>query len=139
MKHWWLYVLQLEDGKFYVGITSKTPEIRMQEHVHGVHVAYWTAKHRPIEIIYRENLGYINRSKAEKRENKMTRALMKQRGVNSVRGGDLRDTCDYAARFGKVFTKDGWDDLVHACAMPMIIALFVLDKCVTPIFPGGIH
>ena len=76
-KHWLLYVLRLEDGKFYVGITSKTPEVRMREHQNGVRAAYWTVKHKPIEIIYKEDLGQIEKSKAEKRENKMTRALMK--------------------------------------------------------------
>jgi predicted GIY-YIG superfamily endonuclease len=32
MKKWWLYVLKLERGKYYVGITSKTPERRFYEH-----------------------------------------------------------------------------------------------------------
>jgi len=31
MKNWWVYVLRLEEGKYYVRITSQTPEIRMHE------------------------------------------------------------------------------------------------------------
>ncbi len=34
-------------------------------------------------------------SKAKKRENKMTRELMKQRGIDNVRGGNLTSTEDY--------------------------------------------
>ncbi len=34
-KHWWLYVLKLEQGKWYIGITSQTPEKRFYEHKIG--------------------------------------------------------------------------------------------------------
>ncbi len=126
--HWWLYVLRLEDGKFYVGITSKTPEIRMQEHLSGVRVAYWTAKHRPIEIIHTEDLGIIEKSKAEKRENKMVRALMKQRGLNNVRGGDLTDVDDYIKRFGYIRDKDGWRLAMYIIFLLLLLTYFVVDK-----------
>lgn len=89
MNHWTLYILKLQDNKYYVGITTKTPQIRMQEHVNGVRVAYWTAKHKPVEIILEEDLGRVSKAHAEKYENKVTRDLMKQHGINNVRGGDL--------------------------------------------------
>ena len=126
--HWWLYVLRLEDGKFYVGITSKTPEIRMQEHLSGVRVAYWTAKHRPIEIIHTEDLGIIEKSKAEKRENKMVRALMKQRGLNNVRGGDLTSVEEYTKRFGYVWDKDGWYALTVVVFLILVTIYLIFDK-----------
>ena len=47
----------------------------MQEHLDGVRSAYWTAKHKPIEIIHTEDLGVILKSQAEKRENIMVPAL----------------------------------------------------------------
>lgn len=126
--HWWLYVLRLEGGKFYVGITSKTPEIRMQEHLAGKRVAYWTAKHKPVEIIHREDLGRIDKSKAEKRENKITRALMKQRGINNVRGGDLTSTDDYIKRFGYIWDKDGWQTIVGVTLLLLCLLYLVIDK-----------
>lgn len=42
LKHYWLYVLKLEQQKFYVGITSRTPEIRMEQHLSGFAGAQWT-------------------------------------------------------------------------------------------------
>ncbi len=126
--HWWLYVLRLEDGKFYVGITSKTPAIRMQEHLNGVRVAYWTAKHKPIEIIHTEDLGLIDKSKAEKRENKMVRALMKQRGLNNVRGGDLTSVEEYTKRFGYIWDNEGWYTLTVIVFLILVIVYLLLDK-----------
>jgi predicted GIY-YIG superfamily endonuclease len=127
-KNWHLYVLRLQDGKFYVGITSKTPGIRMQEHLNGVRVAYWTAKHKPIEIIHTEDLGIIEKSKAEKRENKMVRALMKQRGLNNVRGGDLTSVEEYTKRFGYVWDKDGWYALTVVVFLILVIIYLMFDK-----------
>jgi len=126
--HWWLYILRLEDGKFYVGITSKTPEIRMQEHLNGVRVAYWTAKHKPLEIIHTEDLGLIEKSKAEKRENKMVRALMKQRGLNNVRGGDLTSVEKYVKRFGYVWNEDLWYPMTVVVLLTLIIIYLFIDK-----------
>ena len=127
-KHWTLYVLRLQDGKFYVGITSKTPEKRMQEHLDGVRVAYWTAKHKPIEIIHTEDLGIIEKSKAEKRENKMVRALMKQRGLNNVRGGDLTSVEKYVKRFGYVWNEDLWYPMTVVVLLMLIIIYLLIDK-----------
>ncbi len=127
-KHWWLYVLRLEDGKFYVSITSKTPEVRMREHQNGIRVAYWTAKHKPIEIIYTEDLGQIEKSKAEKRENKMTRALMKQRGMNNVRGGDLTGTEEYIRRFGWYLDRDLYQLLTGTIFLMLAIVYLMIDK-----------
>lgn len=125
---WHLYVLRLQDGKFYVGITSKTPEIRMQEHLEGKRAAYWTAKHKPIEIIHKEDLGITDKATAEKRENRMVRALMKQRGLNNVRGGDLRDVEPYIKRFGYICDKEHWDMLMYLIISIMLILYLVVDK-----------
>lgn len=127
-RRWQLYVLRLQDGKFYVGITSKTPEIRMQEHLSGVRVAYWTAKHKPIEVIHTEDLGVIEKAKAEKRENKMVRALMKQRGLNNVRGGDLTSVDEYTRRFGYIWDKDGWQLIAYIVFLLLLLGYFVIDK-----------
>ena len=138
-KHWQLYVLRLEDGKFYVGITSKTPDVRMREHQRGVRTAYWTAKHKPIEVIHSEDLGNTTKEKAERRENKLTRELMKQWGINNVRGGDLTDTSDYTVRFGRIYNKEGWQDAIYILIMFLVLGLFTIDKYFMPILPGGIN
>lgn len=138
-RHWWLYVLRLEDSKYYVGITSKTPEVRMKEHQDGVRAAYWTAKHKPTEIIYREDLGIATQTQAEKRENKIVRAYMKKCGVNSVRGGDLTNTSEYVVRFGYIFDKEVWSDAVHILILLFLFIIFAVDKYIIAFLPGGVR
>ena len=136
---WWLYILRCEDGKFYVGITSKTPETRLHEHQNGVRTAYWTAKHRPIEVIYSDDLGRISKAKAERRENKMVRALMRQRGLNNVRGGDLCDVDEYIQRFGWIIDKSSWKMLTYSIYLIVMLVAFWVDKYAFPFLPGGVN
>lgn len=128
LKRWQLYVLRLEDEKFYVGITSKTPEIRMQEHLNHIRGAYWTAMHRPLEIIHREDLGHVEKSQAEKRENSMVRMQMEQRGINNVRGGDLTSVDPYIRRFGYICDKQRWDALLAIIGLNLVIVYLLIDK-----------
>lgn len=127
-RRWWLYVLRLEGEKYYVGITSKTPEIRMYEHKNNIRSAYWTAKYKPVEVIYREDMGVIEKARAEKRENKMVRAVMKERGVNNVRGGDLRSTDPYIQRFGYYRNKDEWSAATVIVLLLGVILYLFIDK-----------
>lgn len=126
--NWYLYILKLEDRKYYVGITSKTPEIRMKEHRDGVRTAYWTAKHKPIELIYSEDLGLVTRRQAERQENKLVRACIKERGLNNVRGGDLTSVDEYIQRFGYVFDKDSWTELTMMVCLMTLLIYFMVDK-----------
>lgn len=128
MYRWWLYVLKLEDGRWYVGITSKTPEERFQEHLLGKRGAYWTMKHRPIEIELREDLGVVSKEHAEKYENKVTRKLMEERGLNNVRGGDLRDVEEYTKRFGYIWDKFGWETITLIALQALVIVYLLIDK-----------
>lgn len=138
-RRWWLYILRLEDEKFYVGITSKTPEIRMREHQNRVRVAYWTAKHRPTEVIYSKDLGIIEKERAEKIENKYVRKIMKEKGVNKVRGGDLTDTADYVIRFGRIYDKEAWGDAAYVLVMLVVLMVLAVDKWLVPFIPGGVR
>lgn len=138
-RRWWLYILKLENDKWYVGITSKTPDERFAEHKLGKRAAYWTMKHKPIAIERFEDLGVVTKQHAEEYENKITRSLIKERGLNNVRGGDLRDIDEYVRRFGRVYIKKDWQDLVYITAMFVLLVLFVVDKWFLPILPGGIR
>lgn len=131
VNHWHLYILKLQDGKYYVGITSKTPQIRMNEHRNGIRTAYWTAQHKPLELIYAEDLGNMARRQAEKRENKMVRACMKERGINNVRGGDLTSTEDYIIRFGYFFLKEDWTEFMFEIGMLLVVIYLLLEKYIT--------
>lgn len=127
-KRWWLYVLKLEDGKWYVGITSKTPEERFQEHALKIRGAYWTMKHKPVAIELTEDLGIVSKQHAEKYENKVARSLMKERGINNVRGGDLRDEGEYIDRFGRYYLKDQWEVLTIVALQTLVIVYLLVDK-----------
>lgn len=138
-KHWWLYVLKLDKGKYYVGITSKAVEERFWEHKHKVRAAYWTMKYEPISIELSEDLGTVSKQYAEEYEDKVTRSLMKERGVNNVRGGDLRDTEEYIIRFGYIFDKEKWKDLIFLALLLILFAAFYIDKYFVVFIPGGVR
>ena len=127
-RRWWLYILKLDDGKWYVGITSKTPKERFTEHLDGNRAAYWTIRHKPLEIELIEDLGIVSRKHAEQYENKVTRSLMKERGLNNVRGGDLTDTKEYTRRFGWVWIKSEWNILCILLLQFVLIIYLLIDK-----------
>jgi predicted GIY-YIG superfamily endonuclease len=127
-RQWWLYILKLEHDKWYVGITSKSPEDRFREHVVGKRAAYWTMRHKPLEIERVEDLGIVRKKHAEMYENKITRSLMNERGLNSVRGGDLRDVDEYIVRFGYAYIKEQWYGITLVVSLLMVIIYLLIDK-----------
>lgn len=138
-KEWTLYILRLDKGKYYIGITSKTPTERFAEHKLNIRAAYWTMQYPPQEIIYTEKLGCIEKLNAEKRENKMVRACIKKYGVNNVRGGDLRDTKDYIIRFGRIIVKEDWTEIRYVLILLLFFFAFLIDKYYIAFIPGGVR
>ncbi len=128
MKRWWMYILELEDKKWYVGITTQQPKERFNEHVLGKRAAYWTMLHKPIKIENFEDLGVVSKQHAEAYENKITRLLMKERGLNNVRGGDLRDADEYIKRFRRVYKKSDWDVIAMIAMLLLVILYLTIDK-----------
>ena len=122
-KNWNLYVLRLEHDKYYVGITTLTPEKRMQQHVDGFMGARWTAKHRPLEVMEQQNLSMMTKHEAELIENKKTRELMHQYGDNNVRGGDLSYRGQYFRRFGRMIIDKDWDAISTVILLLVIILM----------------
>jgi predicted GIY-YIG superfamily endonuclease len=74
-----LYVLELEDGKYYVGKT-KDVKRRVEEHMKGDGSA-WTWTYRPVKVLETRAV------KSEHDENNVTKDLMKKYGIDNVRGG----------------------------------------------------
>ena len=126
-KHWWLYVLRLQQGKWYIGITSQTPEKRFKEHLGG-RKSYWTEKYLPIEIADQKFLGDLNEEEVKTYENKVTRAYMRAKGINNVRGGDLTDKSNYVVRFGYIYDKFSWEALTLLILGMLIIVYLLIDK-----------
>ncbi len=135
---WTLYILKLEQGKWYVGITSKTVEHRFAQHKNGFG-ANWTRKYKPIEIFDTKDLGGCEIEKAQLFEGKVTREYMEKYGDNNVRGGDLTDLEDYKRHFGRFWHQDNWELVLYIIFMLLVLAVFFIDKYIVPFIPGGIR
>lgn len=86
--YWWLYVLKLEEGKWFVGVSYDTPEQSFTDHKKG-HVTNWTRTYKPLKVQYAKDLGMVDLEKAQLAEGKATRIYMEKYGEENVRGGDL--------------------------------------------------
>lgn len=75
----YIYILKLEQNKFYVGKTNN-PDFRIENHINGEGSA-WTKKYKPIQLI--ELLSNCD----DYDEDKYTRMYMDKMGVDNVRGG----------------------------------------------------
>ncbi len=127
-KAYWLYVLTLEHSKYYVGITTKTPEIRMQQHISGFGGASWTRKYKPLRMFDKKQLGYMTNAEAERYENKVVRAYIKKYGSDNVRGGDISYSEDLVKRFGWYIAKDDWEVVTVIVLLVLIILFLGLNK-----------
>lgn len=76
-----LYILQLENGKYYVGKTDDVAK-RYSEHKSG-RGSEWTRLYKPIKML--ETRKVIS----EEDENATTKELMKKYGIDNVRGGSF--------------------------------------------------
>ncbi len=119
-KHYSLYILKLEQGKYYVGITTQIPEQRLAGHLGG-QKTWWTSDYKPLGIFDRKDLGNLNIEEAKLIENHVTRLYIKKYGINNVRGGDLTQTNDMVVRFGYIF-----DDLTWQAISIIIFLLAVI-------------
>ena len=77
----WLYVLELENDKYYVGISCNLAN-RLSAHRRG-EGAKWTKVHKMIRVAYKIN---IDEDKDNKMEQYITLSLMALLGWKNVRG-----------------------------------------------------
>ena len=76
-----IYVLQLEQGKYYIGKTNN-PSFRLENHFNS-NGSVWTKKYKPIKVI--ELLPDCD----DYDEDKYTRKYMDKYGMDNVRGGSF--------------------------------------------------
>ena len=74
-----IYVMELENGKYYVGKT-KNFEIRIGQHFSNTG-SVWTQKHHPIKVIE------VIETNDDFDEDKITKKYMRLYGIDNVRGG----------------------------------------------------
>jgi hypothetical protein len=77
----YIYVLKLEQGKYYIGKTS-SPKFRLETHFKSYGSA-WTNKYKPIKVI--ELIPNCD----DYDEDKYTKIYMDKYGIDSVRGGSF--------------------------------------------------
>jgi hypothetical protein len=86
----WIYVLECEHGCYYVGKTKKNPSERLEEHRSGKGAA-WTCLHKPLSGrgFYRPPrlVRVGNEDSAGLDEDMETKLMMKEHGIEFVRGG----------------------------------------------------
>lgn len=81
MEELYIYILQLEKGKYYIGKT-KEPNFRLDAHFNG-NGSEWTRKFKPISILKLiPNCDVYD-------EDKYTLKMMEQYGIYNVRGGSF--------------------------------------------------
>jgi len=126
-RHWWLYILKLEDNKWYVGISTNVQK-RFNQHKAGFAGAAWTKRYKPLKIHYVKDLGVVETEKAQLYEGRVTRKYMEEYGDNNVRGGDLTDTGDYIRRFGWLWQAEGYETSAFIVFETLLIIYLVFDK-----------
>ena len=77
----YIYTLQLEEGKYYVGKTSN-PNFRIEQHFQSGG-AIWTKKYKPLNVLE------IIPDCDDYDEDKYTRRYMDKYGIDNVRGGSF--------------------------------------------------
>jgi len=86
MGNYYVYILALENEKYYVGI-SRDVYKRYYEHVNRKG-AHFTRIHHPVGLVCMRELNCWSKELAEQEETKMTLFMMTLFGVENVRGGD---------------------------------------------------
>ena len=82
-----IYVLELEEDKYYIGQT-KDVNLRFEQHLKGKLSSEWTKKYKPLRIIEIITTNFTKISEAISLENSITVKYMRKYGWENVRGGD---------------------------------------------------
>jgi hypothetical protein len=106
-----IYTLKCEQGKYYVGRTDDVDK-RYQQHLHG-EGSQWTRKYKPHCVLN----TYASTSPFD--EDKTTKELMVQYGIDHVRGGSyVTDTIDPLIK--NILQKELWSSMNYCirCGKP---------------------
>jgi predicted GIY-YIG superfamily endonuclease len=130
-KHYWLYVLRLQEGKYYVGKTSREdPHERIKEHMQGFYSAQWVKKYKPIEPTEILDIGNLTDSEADKLENYRTLQYMKKYGYQNVRGGKF----NYSGKYYKIADWYWRDEVFEPLVAILILMLAIVALLLPKIF-----
>lgn len=95
LEQWQLYVLQLENDKWYVGVTSRTPHEELARHKAGNGGA-WTQESKPTKVHYAKDFGAVDEEKVREFEDRVTLKYMERYGVATVRSDNMVEASSHA-------------------------------------------
>ena len=126
----YIYVLQLEQNKFYIGKTSQ-PDIRIDSHFESSG-SMWTKKYKPIKLLELiENCDNYD-------EDKHTIRYMAKYGISGVRGGSFSEielTDETKKIIGRMI--DSYEDRCFRCHKKGHLMTFCRVKIPSNIEPDG--
>ena len=127
-KHYWLYVLLLNEGKYYIGKTSKNdPYDRIDEHLHKFYSAQWVKKYGFLDVKEVIDLGQVSYQESENLELERTLQYMKKYGYNNVRGGSLTYRGDYRKIGDRFYTKENFNLLIGVSFMTFALLIALVE------------
>ena len=62
-----IYILRCADGSYYTGITRRSVEERLSEHMHGLIPGCYTDARRPVKLAFSEHYERIDEAVATER------------------------------------------------------------------------
>ena len=128
-KHYWLYALKLEKGKYYVGTTTKKdPYDRIKMHG-GFYGAKWTMKYKPVEVLEIRDIGVLSEPEKDVIEQMATMRLIDDFGYKNVRGGFLRHSGKYYKLGNRYFRDSDFESLIAGLLL-ITTALLLFIKSV---------
>jgi predicted GIY-YIG superfamily endonuclease len=127
IKHYWLYVLLLEGGKYYVGITSQQdPHDRIKQHFNGFYSAEWVKAYKPVKTLEVVDLGDVTKDVAEVAENTTTLSYMRGFGYQNVRGGRFTYSGRYIKLWRALIPESTWRLVWGLTVMTVAFALMTI-------------
>ena|ERR1044072_6728152 len=67
MRRYATYILLCSDGSYYTGMTNNL-ERRMNEHHEGINEGSYTAKRRPVKLVWWQDYKYVNLAIAREKQ-----------------------------------------------------------------------
>jgi len=89
-----IYILKLQENKWYIGKTYKKVKERFQEHLDGKGSS-WTSKYKPIKIHHIIDTCGPDKGAEYWQENASTLEYMEEYGIENVRGGSYTNVVFY--------------------------------------------
>ncbi len=92
-----IYILECKDGSYYTGITRRSVEERVSEHVKGVCADCYTFNRRPVRLVFSEHYPRIVDAIAAERRIKGWSRAKKEANMR----GDYQSLVELAKGAGK--------------------------------------